>query len=74
MLSGLRRARRRRGRPPRRRIGCAGWLLVLLAVLVLLVILSVLFGGFQKGAKAGLGPLPGPAVAATSTGTRAYQP
>jgi hypothetical protein len=73
MLSGLLRARRRRGRPPRRRIGCAGWLLVLLAVLVLLVILSVLFGGFQRGTKAGLHPLPGPGVAA-STGTGAYQP
>jgi hypothetical protein len=72
MLSGLLRTRRRRGRPPRRRIGCLGWLLVLLAVLVLLVILSVLFGGFQKGTKAGLAPLPAPVAAGTGAG--GYQP
>lgn len=63
MLSGLLRTRRRRNRPPRRRIGCLGWLFVLLAVLVLLVILSVLFGGFQKGTKAGLPGTPVPAAA-----------
>lgn len=66
MLSGLLRARRRRGRPPRRRFGCLGWLLVLAALLVLVLILSVLFGGFQKGTKAGLA---GAGVAAA-----AYQP
>ena len=65
MLSGLLRARRRRGAPrgSRRRIGCLGWLLVLLAVLVLVLILSVLFGGFQKGTQAGLAQLPAAAGA-----------
>jgi ABC-type Fe3+ transport system permease subunit len=60
MLSGLLRARRRRGSPrgSRRRIGCFGWLLVLLAVVVLVLLLSVLFGGFQKGTNAGLAHVP----------------
>jgi hypothetical protein len=47
----------RRGSPrgPRRRrraFGCAMWLLI---AVVILLLLSLLFGGFQKGAKSGLG-------------------
>jgi len=33
-------------------LGCALWII---ALLVLLIILSVLFGGFQLGTKAGIG-------------------
>ncbi len=39
----------------RRRTGCLLWLI---ALLILLVVLSVLFGGFQNGAKAGSGARP----------------
>ena len=82
MFSGLLRARRRRrrgaARGSRRRIGCFGWLLVLLAVLVLVLILSVLFGGFQKGTKVGLAGAPAlahvPAAAGTRSGAATYQP
>ena len=44
--------RRRSGRRSRRRraTGCLLWIL---AVIIVLVILSLLFGGFQKGTKAG---------------------
>ena len=43
--------RRRSGRRPRRRrTGCLLWIL---AVIIVLVVLSLLFGGFQKGTKAG---------------------
>jgi hypothetical protein len=35
--------------------GCLLWILVLVAILI---VLSLLFGGFQKGTKAGLGPAP----------------
>ena len=40
-------------RRPRTRL--AGCLLWILALVVLLIILSVLFGGFRKGTKAGMG-------------------
>jgi ABC-type Fe3+ transport system permease subunit len=43
------RARTRRFSRP---VGCLFWVL---AVLVLLLLLSLLFGGFQKGQKVGLG-------------------
>jgi hypothetical protein len=47
MGSDRSRGRRRRfGRP----VGCLLWLIVLLALLILL---SALFGGFQKGTRAG---------------------
>jgi hypothetical protein len=71
---------RRRGRNgrPRRRIGCVGWLLMLVAVLVLLLVLSLLFGGFQKGTRTGLGRPAAPAGALPATGAGAgagaYQP
>ena len=43
--------RRRFGRP----VGCLLWLIALLALLILL---SALFGGFQKGTKAGVSHVP----------------
>ena len=46
-------------RRPRSRL--AGCLLWILALVVLLIILSLLFGGFRKGTKAGMGP-PRPVV------------
>ena len=49
-----RRPRRPVRRPARRRVG--GCLLLIVAVILVLIILSVLFGGFQIGTKAG-GPL-----------------
>ena len=49
----------RRGRPrPRSRSRLAGCLVWILALIVLLIILSLLFGGFRKGTKAGIGPPP----------------
>ena len=52
----------RRSQPrPRSGSGLAGCLVWILALIVLLIILSLLFGGFRKGTKAGLGP-PRPAV------------
>ena len=45
-------------RPRSRRAGCLLWIL---ALVVLLIILSLLFGGFRKGTKAGMGP-PRPVV------------
>jgi hypothetical protein len=50
-------------RPRNRRTGCLLWIL---GLIIVLVVLSLLFGGFQKGTKAGAG-LPAPArVHATS--------
>jgi hypothetical protein len=51
--------RPRERRPRSRLTGCLVWIL---ALIVLLVILSLLFGGFRKGTKAGAGP-PAPVVA-----------
>ncbi len=45
-------------RPRTRLVGCLLWIL---ALVVLLIILSLLFGGFRKGTKAGMGP-PRPVV------------
>jgi hypothetical protein len=42
--------RRRLWRPRNRAVGCLLWIVALLVVLLLL---SILFGGFQKGAKVG---------------------
>jgi hypothetical protein len=42
--------RRRRRWPRSRTAGCLLWIVLLIA---LLIVLSVLFGGFQKGTKAG---------------------
>jgi hypothetical protein len=51
----------RRGWRPRRRLtGCLLWIL---GLIVFLVILSLLFGGFQKGTKVGA-PAPLPVSAA----------
>jgi hypothetical protein len=49
---------RRRERPRRfsRPVGCLFWVLAFLAILLLL---SLLFGGFQKGQKVGWGSVPG---------------
>jgi hypothetical protein len=65
MLSGFRR-RMGSGRPRRQRSRLAGCLLWLLALIVALVILSLLFGGFQKGTRAGGdgAPVPFPVTAA----------
>ncbi len=67
-----RRRRRGPGGRPRRRIGCLGWLLMLVAVLVLLLVLSLLFGGWQKGTKAGLAQPR--ALPVAGAGAAVYQP
>jgi ABC-type lipoprotein release transport system permease subunit len=58
-------AMRRRQRPGSRsrRSGCLLWLLVLVIVLI---VISVLFGGFQKGAKVGGAGAPAPVPAAAA--------
>jgi hypothetical protein len=54
MYRSLLRRRERGHRPRSRAAGCLLWLVLLI---VILIVLSVLFGGFQKGTKAGsLGP------------------
>ena len=61
----------------RRRIGCLGWLLWLAAALVLLLVLALLFGGWQKGTKAGLAQpraVPMPGRAGERPRRAAYQP
>jgi heme A synthase len=79
MFGWLLRERRRRGGPggrregrPRRRIGCLGWLLWLAVALILLLVLSLLFGGWQKGTKAGLAQPR--ALPAAGAGAAVYQP
>ena len=60
---------RRRGRRPRqgrRRIRPFGCLLFILGLIILLLILSLMFGGFQKGTKVGLGAPAWPAVTSTA--------
>ena len=47
---------RGRWRRPRGPIGCVVWIL---ALLVILLLLSLIFGGFQKGARVGSGSAPG---------------
>jgi hypothetical protein len=57
------RSRGQRWRWPRSRAG--GCLLWIVLLIVILIILSLMFGGFQKGTKSsGLGPVPGHPVAA----------
>ena len=51
MLDGFRWRRTRSGGPRRRLGGCLLWIL---GLIVALIILSLLFGGFQKGTKASL--------------------
>jgi uncharacterized protein (DUF427 family) len=57
----------RRGRWPRSRaVGCLLWVVLLI---VLLIVLSTLFGGFQKGTKVnGLGPVRAPVAVARAAG------
>jgi len=66
MLDGFRRRRTGSGRGPRRRLG--GCLLWILGLIVALVILSLMFGGFQKGTKAGLAGAPALFPAAVTAG------
>lgn len=57
----------RNRRRPRTRTGRV--LLWILLIIVALIVLSVMFGGFQKGTKeSGLGALPAAAVAASVAG------
>jgi hypothetical protein len=56
---------RRSWRPRHRLTGCLLWIL---GLIVVLVILSLIFGGFQKGTKAGGAGLPAPVH--FSTGSR----
>jgi hypothetical protein len=56
---------RRSWRPRRRLTGCLLWIL---GLIVVLVILSLLFGGFQKGTKVGGAGLP--ALVHFSAGSR----
>jgi hypothetical protein len=62
--------------PRRPRIRLGGCLLWLLGLLIVLVILSLLFGGFQKGTRTGLGrpAAPAGALPAAGAGAGAYQP
>ena len=55
-LEDYERGPRRRWRPRSRAGGCLLWVLLLILVLI---VLSVMFGGFQKGTKAGSLPHPG---------------
>jgi hypothetical protein len=56
--------RERRRRPRSRARGCLLWIVLLIAILI---VLSVLFGGFQKGTKPnGLGPLSHSCTSCTS--------
>lgn len=62
----------RRGRTPGgRRAGCLLWVVILLIVLV---VLSLLFGGFQMGTKAGGDGAPAPRPVAVSRLPSAGQP
>ena len=54
-------------RRPRSRSRLAGCLLWILVLVVVLIILSLLFGGFRKGTKAGMGP-PRPVVTSQARG------
>ncbi len=56
MVSLFRRpAGSRRQEPVRRRSRARGCLLWILALILILIVLSLLFGGFQKGTKADVG-------------------
>jgi hypothetical protein len=58
-------AGRRRG-PRSRAVGCLLWVVLLI---VLLIVVALLFGGFQKGAKAnGLGLVRAPVAVARAAG------
>jgi hypothetical protein len=63
MLGGSRRrpGQGRGWRPRRRLTGCLLWIV---GLIVVLIILSLLFGGFQKGTKAAGAPVPFPVSAA----------
>jgi hypothetical protein len=65
------RRRRGSGRPRRRLTGCLLWVA---AIIVVLVILSLLFGGFQKGTKVGGAGAPAPVPAAPGTHRAAAGP
>jgi hypothetical protein len=53
----------RRWRPRSRAFGCLLWVVLLI---VILIVLSLMFGGFQKGTKvSGLGPVSSPGTTAT---------
>jgi hypothetical protein len=70
MLGGFRRRMGSGGprRSPRRLTGCLLWIV---GLIIVLVILSLLFGGFQKGTKAGDGaPVPFSVTAAGPGGGR----
>ena len=56
---------RRPWRPRNRAVGCLLWIVALLIVLLLL---SVLFGGFQKGSKLGSGQRVHPAAQVLALG------
>jgi hypothetical protein len=61
----------RRGRTRGRRAGCLLWVVILLVVLV---VLSLLFGGFQMGTKAGGDGVPAPRPVTVSRPLPAGQP
>jgi len=68
MLGGFRR-RMGSGEPRRPRRRLTGCLLWIVGLIIILIILSLLFGGFQKGTKAGSDGAPVPfSVAAASPG------
>ena len=48
--------------PRRRRARLTGCLMWVLLLIIGLVVASLLFGGFQKGTKAGIGGAPAPAM------------
>jgi hypothetical protein len=63
-MIGSSRRRARQGSGGWRRPRLTGCLLWILGLIVALIILSLLFGGFQKGTKAGGAPVPFPVSAA----------
>ena len=70
MLGGFRR-RMGSGEPRRPRRRLTGCLLWIVGLIIILIILSLLFGGFQKGTKAGDGaPVPFSVTAAGPGGGR----
>jgi hypothetical protein len=59
-MAEWRRRWRRSNGPRRSRRRATGCLLLIVGLIIFLVILSLLFGGFQKGTKADGAPVPAP--------------
>lgn len=73
-LSWLTRPAMRRWQRPRSASRLRGCLLWLLVIVIVLIVISLLFGGFRKGAKVGGAgaPVPVPVAAAAAAPERAH--